>query len=249
MSKLWFIVFLFSPVLSNDQQKRKIKVAAFDYHGVLVTVHWKDLAWCSGKIAARNLDDVSNMMCSGVKIGVKKYVYNQDLNLKSILEDDPSLMKYEDDIYECIDVLEQPNKEMIDLLKELKQQGVVLVLASNMDENSFELNKSKIKPELFNLFDIYHIANNQNGRKPDPEYFKNMVQKIEENACQNNEECKQNLEIDCVFTDDLQENIQGAEKADLGIKSFHFNSSTKVNKFRKKLIRFEFLKKFEEKTD
>lgn len=207
------------------------------------------MAWCSGKIAARNLDDVPNMINSGVKIGVKKYVYNQDLNLKSILEDDPSLMKYEDDIYECIDVLEQPNKEMIDLLKELKQQGVVLVLASNMDENSFELNKSKIKPELFNLFDIYHIANNQNGRKPDPEYFKNMVQKIEESACQNNEECKQDLEIDCVFTDDLQENIQGAEKADLGIKSFHFNSSTKVNKFRKKLIRFEFLKKFEEKTD
>ncbi len=240
-------VFLLSSVLlgsvlfANDEEiKKPVKVLAIDYHGVIVDPQWRKLAWCSTKIAGRNFTDLPNMVMPGVKIG-KKYVYGQELTLESIFRDVPYLEKYEDEIYECMNVLEQPNEETIAILKRLKQQGVKLVLASNMHEDSFKINKSRLKPELFELFDFYHIAGEKNGRKPDPIYYKNLRRRMEKKLCKNDDECITTMKA--AFTDDLQENIEGSQIADVGIEGVHF---TGAHKLEEDLVRHEILEKEEQ---
>ena len=230
-----FVSFLFA---GNDEKRKKpVKVLAIDYHGVIVKARYDKLTWCSAKIVGRNIGDSLNMAQSGIGIAAKA-IAGQNLSIESILRDFPHLEKYEDEMYGCMNVLDQPNEETIAILKKLKQQGVKLVLASNMHEDSFEINKSRLKPELFELFDFYHIAGEKNGRKPDPGYYKNLRRRIEKKICNKEDECIKNMNV--VFTDDLQENIEGSKQADVGIHGVHFS---KAKKFEEDLTQRNFMKK------
>lgn len=89
-------------------------------------------------------------------------------------------------------------RDLIPLIKQLKENGAKLYVLSNWDSESFALLKEKY-PEVFDLFDDVIISGQCNMIKPQPEIFAFTREKIA---------------ASCIcFLDDQQENIDAARDA------------------------------------
>ena len=186
-------LFLISPFYANDaipqtELDDEILVAMFDWHHVVVRPAVLKGVRCGGNILFRNSRDVSNLVSSGIGI-LGQSLSGKKLSIESILKDFPSLASYENAMLECEDQCEEAIEETINVIKRLKNLGVILVLTSNMHENQYEHYKKSGKARLLELFDIHHIASKENGEKPHKEYYDAVLSKIHKTLCDGKEEC------------------------------------------------------------
>jgi putative hydrolase of the HAD superfamily len=101
------------------------------------------------------------------------------------------------------------NPPVLDLLKKLKTNNK-LILLSNTDVERFGFIKKKF-PEIF-LFDDYVLSYEVGYMKPHPEIYIEALKKARVRA------------EECVFLDDLLENIEGAQR--LGMNAILYEPQT-----------------------
>jgi putative hydrolase of the HAD superfamily len=111
-----------------------------------------------------------------------------------------------------------PISETWKIAKKCKKNYKLGLLTNNLKEWTDRLER---KYNLSKLFDIIVVSAEVGMRKPDPKIYQLITKKLKIKP------------TECVFIDDLQENVKGAKK--LGIKSFQFKSSSQCEKELKKL--------------
>ena len=106
---------------------------------------------------------------------------------------------------------QEPIKQTIDIIKELKSKGHKLFIFSNIGEQSINVLKQKF-PDVFENFDGISSTNSKDGyiKKPNPEAFKKHLSQFGHKTS--------NL----IFIDDKMKNIAAAQS--LGISSILFTS-------------------------
>ncbi len=104
----------------------------------------------------------------------------------------------------------QVNQPVIDIIRDLKARGGVrLLLGSNTCHSHWQAIDAMVP--LSSLMDHCYLSCDMHLSKPDPEFFLAITG-------------KERLDpAECLFVDDLQENIEGAAKA--GLKTFHFQDT------------------------
>lgn len=105
------------------------------------------------------------------------------------------------------DLIVQPLPGMLESVAELKQQGYRVALLSNTTKARSYFFRDH---GYYKLFDPVILSWEVNLKKPDPEIYKLMLQKL--NLAAN----------ECVFIDNLSENVQAARK--LGMTGIHFKT-------------------------
>jgi HAD superfamily hydrolase (TIGR01509 family) len=110
------------------------------------------------------------------------------------------------------------NAPVLELLKRLKTSNK-LILLSNTDVERFGFIKTKY-PEIF-LFDEYVLSYEVGYRKPHPEIYREALRKALVSA------------QECVFLDDMPENIEGAQK--LGMKAILYGPQTDLESSLKQM--------------
>lgn len=103
------------------------------------------------------------------------------------------------------------NKEMTKLIKELKELEYGIYLCSNAASRFYSY---KNRYPVFKYFDDIVISADIKKSKPDQEIYEYVLKKNKLNP------------DDCLFIDDLNENIISAEK--LGISGYQFNGNTNL---------------------
>lgn len=225
---LLFLIFISSLALDSNANQETIFLYC-DYHDVVVKTQFMQITKEVIKLMWNNLDDAA--FFKGIMTFCKRTWLGQKLSLIEILNDVPELEKYKKDLYR-IATLEKPIDQTISILKTLKEQGnVVLVLASNMDEDFFVYNRI-VRPEIFELFDYHYVFSEKNGEKPDQKYYEGMCQAAES-------QIPHAEQIKRIFVDDKQENIIGAQNANLHIQCIHY---TGAEKFEEDLVEYGILK-------
>ena len=106
-------------------------------------------------------------------------------------------------------VNEQEDTEMTQIIRELKERGVLLILLSNIFIYSSEHFKNKFR--FLELFDKLYFSSDTRLSKPDPRAFE-MV--LKQNSLKPE---------DCIYFDDMARNVAAAQA--LGIESYVFEGA------------------------
>lgn len=88
------------------------------------------------------------------------------------------------------------NKELLDIIKELKKKNYKIALLSN---NSVELRQKLIDQNIIDLFDTIIISSEVGHQKPSPEIFEILFNKL---GVKNHE---------LIFIDDTKQSLKGAQ--------------------------------------
>ena len=115
---------------------------------------------------------------------------------------------------------QKPIPDMIQLAQKLKQQGFSLYLLSNISPTIFADLRAKF-PEVFALFDGWHIPDTCNGfdHKPLPRFYIQFKRYLQERGQDNKQ---------IIFIDDKKHNLTAAEQH--GIVGIHYTPKTNVTK-------------------
>ena len=142
-----------------------------------------------------------------------KLLFDKKISVTKLIEDNPALKKYKNKIYKLV-ALEQYLTDTLDILKELKKQGVCLVLAADSAADVIEY-KQSIKPEIFDLFDTAYHENEDNGNKSTTEFYQGLRTAINEYASVTHA-------TEILFVDSDKRNTDCALNADVNIASHLF---------------------------
>lgn len=215
---LFFLLIFFSTLQTIFAVPQKIKgIIAADCHGVIVeSKKWKRHRKIS-LLVLRHLYDLPFMTKMAFKI-LYKYFNQEKLSMLGVFQEFPELEKYRDEIYD-IRRLESPIPSMISLLKKLKDEGYLLVLASNLEPDVFEYNL-KTCPEYLDFFDFHFLSKDETDitgtayiSKPNPQYFVALRKKVNEYAGVGDD-------VEIIFIDDRTENVESAaQQLDLNIRA------------------------------
>ena len=104
---------------------------------------------------------------------------------------------------------EAADAEMVAIVRELKERGVLLILLSNIFIYSSEHFKKKFR--FLELFDKLYFSSDTGLSKPDPRAFEKVLK-------ENNLKAE-----DCIYFDDSEKNIAAAQA--LGIESYLFEGA------------------------
>ncbi len=99
-----------------------------------------------------------------------------------------------------------PFEESFEIVKTLKKNGYPIYLLSNASYDFYE-NKHLIP--CLELFDGYFISADYHLLKPEKEIYEKFLQKFGLTACE------------CVFIDDVPENVEGAKKCGFNVICFN----------------------------
>jgi phosphoglycolate phosphatase-like HAD superfamily hydrolase len=176
------------------------------------------------------------------KIQAWSVVLDEATLMKKILSTYPSLLPHEL-VLQKLMATAQPIEGTIKIAERLRQQGFLILPASNMSQEYYDLLiDCKVLPTplfskdfafmqttAFNkkgtyTFDGEEQAYVRYARKPEREYYLNIVQYLAYKGY-----TKEQYEY-MIFIDDKQENIEGACKAHRAIKGICFTSSEQLEK-------------------
>ncbi len=104
---------------------------------------------------------------------------------------------------------------MAKILKKFKQAGYQICILSNWDAHTFKLVKEQ-HPKLFDLCDQIVISGEEKISKPDPNFYKKVLERCNVNSSE------------CLFIDDEPYNIQAA--LELGFKTIHHVDAVTTSK-------------------
>ncbi len=116
----------------------------------------------------------------------------------------------EAEFWRCYNDIFWPNTPVIELLRRLKDGGSSLVLLSNTDPERFGFVRKNF-PEIF-FFDAYVISYQVKLLKPDRAIYLEAARRAE------------SAPDECVFIDDMEENVEGARAA--GLAGIHYTPGT-----------------------
>jgi beta-phosphoglucomutase len=113
------------------------------------------------------------------------------------------------------------NVKIVNLINKLKESGKKVVLGSN----TFAPHTKKMKEMgLFELFDSVYVSNEIHHYKPNPSFFRYILE-------------KENIEAEkAYFVDDISDNIASA--ASLNIKTLHYTGENKDEKLDNAFAKF-----------
>jgi beta-phosphoglucomutase len=113
------------------------------------------------------------------------------------------------------------NVKIVNLINKLKESGKKVVLGSN----TFAPHTKKMKEMgLFDLFDSVYVSNEIHHYKPNPSFFRYILE-------------KENIEAEkAYFVDDISDNIASA--ASLNIKTLHYTGENKDEKLDNAFAKF-----------
>lgn len=112
------------------------------------------------------------------------------------------------------------NQDIIPILKKVKEKNIKLILISNTNEIHWNFLKDRL--EVFKLFDQFVLSFKVKSSKPDEKIYKEAVSS------------SQALFSECLFIDDIKENIDAAKS--LGIKTHHFINNELLKKKLESLL-------------
>lgn len=220
-------LFLFVTIFANSlfsisaNIKKSIKVLAISREDVISKRHWNKVVAKVGRelthIPAR---DVPEAIAITAKT-LKKHFNGIEISLKDLVEQHPLVAKHKDAVYE-IATTAVYNESVIALLRMLKEQGVILVFASNTGADWAEYLRQS-KPEVFGLFDIFCLGTQEDGKKPDQRYFERMCSMIMDYTASPNLD-----DVEILFVDPNPKYIQAAATLDLGIETVQFISASQL---------------------
>jgi FMN phosphatase YigB (HAD superfamily) len=173
----------------------------FDLHGVISHTSSPDI-WAE---FSKNVENKGVLLSTMAKIGwngdwawAKKQTKVFEFRIDVLTERYPILEKYKQNFISLTNA-QKPNEKMVRIIKELRNKGFTIVLASNIGPKTLEDFKVKF-PEVAALFDDMYIIDKKINfyGKPDSKYFEGLKQF----ALDKGHAGKQ-----MVFTDDDQENI------------------------------------------
>jgi 2-haloacid dehalogenase len=113
----------------------------------------------------------------------------------------------------------QINNTVMDFVKECKELGYRLVIASNASKGSFEWRNARYN--LMDVFDGRIISSDIGMRKPSKKFFKYLIKVVGFNSSE------------ILLVDDKGGNIQNAK--DLGLKCIKYENEESLDKIRKYL--------------
>ncbi len=219
MKKIYFVTFLIF-LIDNSKScfSSPLKVVAFDCHGVV----FKSLPWNVHKEIGRFMWNHYEALPLGLYLApqILYFCLSESLiTVEGLLKKFPVLEKYRDEIYGFVK-LQGLNEDVVALIKKLREQGVIIVLASNIHVDALVYNK-KLMPEIFELFDILYTCAESNGNyKSEKNYFEHLytylsTQLEEHNLC-------------IAYIDDDYSAIKSLEMIQRPIQGFHFTTSQKL---------------------
>lgn len=196
---------------------RKLTTLFFDIGGVILTNGWDNIARTK---AAEHF-----------KIDFDEFEEKHQKHFYDFEKGNLSLVKYLDQTifftkrrftrYEVIKFMEsmsQVHDSSIDILKRLNADKNYYIASINNE--SYELNLYRIRN--FNLekyFDAFFSSCFLKARKPDAEIFENVLSILQRDPSE------------CLFIDDREENIGGAEK--VGLNAIHLDDVNKLENILK----------------
>ncbi len=120
----------------------------------------------------------------------------------------------------------KPNKEMMELLVELRKRGNVIALMSNEDRSRHRI----IQEHFLKLVDMSFVSGDMKLMKPNPLAYRYVVDEIGKSL-------GRRIEYkDVVFVDDQKANVEAA--ATLGIKAYHFTNAAALREQLKAYLGF-----------
>lgn len=181
-----------------------IKALIFDCFGVLTEDGW--LAFCNKYRTAKNGEELRYINHQADKGLVS---YEEFLNTVCELTGAPR-----EEAHSTITTTHHPNVTLFECIKRLKSAGYHLSIISNVGDSLY----SFLPKEYVDLFEEITLSYHVHAIKPDPKIYEYHLEKI---GFQPEE---------CVFVDDRQPNVVGAEK--VGVKGVQFqDSSTLIAEF------------------
>lgn len=144
-------------------------------------------------------------------------------DLRELLEKYKDLWEFEgtvdDLLHEWFETLNLPNNEVVELIKNLKNQGVKCYLATNQEKYRTQYFRDVMFPGLFDqIFSSSEIG----AKKSNPEYFRHVLGELALEGFKPKE---------VAYFDDEQPNVDVARN--LGISAFIYESPTQILKLVK----------------
>jgi FMN phosphatase YigB (HAD superfamily) len=137
----------------------------------------------------------------------------------------PSLLPYVNKLHDAVAKSHIISKDMVDVIKGLKSNGMKVYMASNISKESFDAIKrahSEINDKLFD--DIFYPGKEiEQGKlytpaaKPDTAYFAGFRKFLEK-------EHSDDAQKTILFVDDSNKNVEGARKSDDNLVAVRFTS-------------------------
>lgn len=206
-------------MLSAHPAQVKVKAVAFDCHGVVVKSRPWNVYFRVAHFLYNNVGVLPLAFTLCPQLFYESF-QGKKLTIGQILTDYPDLELYRDDIYEFIR-LRNVIKGTIQIIKKLKGQGVIIILASNMAQDSFEYHR-KSMPDLFDLFDVYYISVERHGTKKETCFYQCLRETIQDLTLCN--------DVDIVFIDDDQRNITKAQESKADLDAILFTTPEELEK-------------------
>ena len=153
-------------------------------------------------------------------LSVCLYRYATDkVSLKQLMEENPYLLQYKDQIIELI-TLDLPRYDVLALVQKLKDEGVILILATNKSPEVIEL-LQKMYPELLASFDVLYFGSRDHGYKPANEFFVGLRKLV-------NQLAGITIKEEYVYIDAHKKNCEAAQLADYNVRTITFQSAAKL---------------------
>lgn len=189
---------------------KMIKVIAFDYADVVSPSSFSK--WVRENLTPKD-DKYHHYKKHSHKWDTGQMTLNQVYDVLSHVTGVPNHLIW-DKFYKDLDA----DEEVVKIIKRLKKNYKVFLFSNYIGELLRTLLE---KQQIINLFDEIIISSEHKLKKPDPEFFKILIDKAN----------VQNYEI--LFIDDRLENVKGAINS--GIKAFQFIDAKMLLKDLKKI--------------
>lgn len=204
-----------SSLLVKEQEFKSYNTIVFDIGGVLI-----EREKLNYKVIERNLgiiDDIEfrelMMLYYGIANEHDNLKYSEIVELyKAVLPD-----RFKNKAEKLIDVAlaKKVCKYTYHLLQQLKEKGYKLYYLSNATRHRHEIYKKKGLLDFLKYFDGGLLSYLEGVEKPDPEFYKRLINKYKLNPS------------NCLFIDDNENNINTARQ--LKFNTLHYNNPNKIN--------------------
>ena len=184
------------------------KTILFDFGGVLVHLNWEKVCAPLAELSDRSSGYVRREVINGplVQSAMRGELDPSQLHQK-LSEKLRIDISYEDFLKVWSGLL-SANEEIVPLVSRLKEDHR-LVLASNTDQIHFTYSKQHF--DVLQYIDPHFLSYEMGLLKPDPAFFRHVLQSLKATPGE------------CVFIDDVAENVESARS--LGITAVQFQSN------------------------